>query len=186
MQLNVIYRRHEKDVPIQGSFYGAMGLLRSDLLLEMPLSLKGNLVATKYLPPALGVLYLLYPDYPDVNNYLKLTTSGELEIRYQKKALGKVERQIISSFRSLGCLSLPSLCKYPAPGNSFHYAGTLPMKAQPRNKFETSANGLLFGTGHVYVVDGANFSSLPSKNHTFTIMANAMRIAHHVRRELSS
>jgi choline dehydrogenase-like flavoprotein len=186
VQLNVIYRRHEKDVPIQGSFYGAMGLLRSDLLLEMPLSLKGNLVATKYLPPALGVLYLLYPDYPDVNNYLKLTTSGELEIRYQKKALGKVERQIISSFRSLGCLSLPSLCKYPAPGNSFHYAGTLPMKAQPRNKFETSANGLLFGTGHVYVVDGANFSSLPSKNHTFTIMANAMRIAHHVRRELSS
>jgi len=60
------------------------------------------------------------------------------------------------------------------------------MKAEPGSKYVTSVNGLLSGTKHVYVVDGANFTSLPSKNHTFTIMANSMRIAHHMRRELLS
>ena len=185
VQLNVIYRKHEDDTPIQGSFYGVMGLLRSDLLSDLPLSIKGNITAAKYLSPALGVLYLLYPDYPDPNNYLKLNSSGELELRYQRKSLGKIERDFISAFSRLGFLSLPALCKYPAPGNSFHYAGTLPMKSDPECKYVTSVNGLLSGTKNVYVVDGANFSSLPSKNHTFTIMANSMRIAHHLKRELS-
>ena len=184
VQLNIVYQKHEDDMPIQGSFYGVMGLLRSDLLLDLPLSIKGNLTAAKYLAPAMGVLYLLYPDYSDSNNYLKLTSSGKLEMRYQRKSLGRIERELISAFWRLGYFSLPSLCKYPAPGNSFHYAGTLPMKANANGKYVTSVNGLLSGTKHVYVVDGANFSSLPSKNHTFTIMANSMRIAHHMRPEL--
>ncbi|HKY41673.1 MAG TPA: GMC oxidoreductase [Pyrinomonadaceae bacterium] len=186
VQLNVVYRKHEDDTPIQGSFYGVMGLLRSDLLIDLPLSIKGNLTAAKYLTPALGVLYLLYPDYADPNNYLRLTPGGELELRYQQKSRGQIEREFISAFWRLGYLSLPALCKYPAPGNSFHYAGTLPMKADTEGKYVTSVNGLLSGTKHVYVVDGANFSSLPSKNHTFTIMANSMRIAHHLKRELPS
>jgi choline dehydrogenase-like flavoprotein len=186
VQLNVVYRKHEDDTPIQGSFYGVMGLLRSDLLPDLPLSIKGNLVAAKHLTPALGVLYLLYPDYADPDNFLRLNPSGELEIRYRRKSAGQIERKFISAFWRLGYLSLPSLCKYPAPGNSFHYAGTLPMKADPRGKYVTSVNGLLSGTNHVYVVDGSNFSSLPSKNHTFTIMANSMRIAHHLKRELPS
>lgn len=186
VQLNVIYCKHGDDTPIQGSFYGVMGLLRSDLLLDLPLSIKGNLIAAKYLTPALGVLYLLYPDYPDPNNYLRLTSSGELELRYQRKSLGQIERDFISAFWRLGYFSLPSLCKYPAPGNSFHYAGSLPMTTHPHGKYVTSVNGLLSGTKHVYVADGSNFCSLPSKNHTFTIMANSMRIAHHLRRELLS
>jgi len=186
VQLNVVYQKHEDGPPIQGSFYGVMGLLRSDLLLDLPLSIKGNLTAAKYLTPAMGVLYLLYPDYPDPNNYLRLTASGELEIRYKRKSLGRIETELISAFWRLGFFSLPSLCKFPAPGNSFHYAGTLPMKAEPGSKYVTSINGLLSGTKHVYVVDGANFTSLPSKNHTFTIMANSMRIAHHLRQELLS
>ena len=186
VQLNVVYRKHEDDTPIQGSFYGVMGLLRSDLMLDLPLSVKGNLTAAKYLTPALGVLYLLYPDYHDPNNYLRLTSSGELELRYQQKSRGQIERDFISAFWPLGYFSLPSLCKYPPPGNSFHYAGTLPMKMDRNGKYVTSMNGLLSGTKHVYVVDGANFSALPSKNHTFTIMANSMRIAHHLKRQLMS
>jgi choline dehydrogenase-like flavoprotein len=44
-------------------------------------------------------------------------------------------------------------------------------------RYETDAQGRLFGYQRVYVVDGACFSGLPAKNLTFTIMANAMRIA---------
>ena len=185
-QLNVVHCKDEVDMPIQGSFYGPMGILRTDLLIDLPLSIRGNLTAVKYLPPALGVLQLFYPDVPNANNYLKINSNEEVEIRYQKKALGRIEKHFISTFRRLAFFSLPSLCKYPAPGNSYHYAGSLPMKAQPQNRYETSVKGLLFGTRHVYVVDAASFPSLPSKNHTFTIMANSMRIAHHLKRELES
>lgn len=186
VQLNVVYSKDEVDAPIQGSFYGPAGILRSDLLMDFPLSLKGNLTAVKYVTPALGVLQLFYPDAANANNYLKLNSNGDLEIRYQRKAFGAIEKHFISTFRQLSFFSLPALCKYPAPGNSYHYAGSLPMKTQPQNRYEASVNGLLFGTKHVYVVDAANFPLLPSKNHTFTIMANSMRIAHQLMRELES
>jgi hypothetical protein len=184
VQLNVIHSPGGGGPTIQGSFYGPTGIMRSDLLGEMPLSAKGNLAAVKYLTPALGILQLFYPDRPRQSNYLKLSRGGEVEIHYEAKALGTVERRFISAFRKLGYYSLPSLCKYPAPGNSFHYAGTLPMRAEPRGRYETGPDGKLSGAAHVYVVDAANFSALPSKNHTFTIMANSMRVASHIGRAL--
>lgn len=186
VQLNVVHCRDEDDTPIQGSFYGSAGILRSDLLLDLPFSIEGNLAAAKYLTPALGVLQLFYPDTTNPDNHLKINSNGEVEIRYQKKTVGRMEKHFISTFFRLGYFSIPSLCKYPAPGNSFHYAGSLPMKNRPQNRYETSETGLLFGAKNVYVVDASSFPSLPSKNHTFTIMANSMRIAHHLRRELGS
>ena len=41
----------------------------------------------------------------------------------------------------------------------------------------TSENGELFGAEGVYLVDGSCLGDLPAKNLTFTIMANADRIA---------
>ena len=61
-------------------------------------------------------------------------------------------------------------------GASVHYAGVLPMSASPApltctrecrsNDFE-----------NLYFVDGTTFPFLPSKNLTFTLMANAARVA---------
>ena len=65
-----------------------------------------------------------------------------------------------------------------------HYAGTLPMRLRPEAKYETDSGGLLFGSRRVHVVDAALFPRLPSKNLTFTIMANALRIGRAVAREL--
>jgi len=42
---------------------------------------------------------------------------------------------------------------------------------------ELYKSGELAGVRGVYVVDGAALSTLPPKSHTFTIMANANRIA---------
>ena len=53
------------------------------------------------------------------------------------------------------------------------------MKANP-NMMETSIEGLLNGSGKIYVVDGSVLSELPAKSHTFTIMANADRISKHI------
>ena len=184
-ELCLVYDGPLTEQRVQASFYGLAAPLRGDLFFELPLSLRGNFAALKYLVPALGMLQLFYPDRPAPGNYLRLLPDGRLAIRYEARRFGTLERHLIARFRRAGYLSAVPLCQYPEPGSSMHYAGTLPMKARPSGPYETDAHGRLNGTRRVRVVDGAVFPALPSKNHTFTIMAGAMRIARHLRENLT-
>jgi len=182
--LNAVYDGPFWPEPIQMTLYGAAGTLRSDFLFDFPLPARDAIAAGKYLTPALVIAQLFYPDAPAQANYLRLTAAGELELAYERKKLGALEARLVGLFRRLGYLGLARLCKYLAPGSSFHYAGALPMKSAPRGRYETDSNGRLTGARGVYVADAANFPALPSKNHSFTMMANAMRIATEVGRTL--
>jgi choline dehydrogenase-like flavoprotein len=51
------------------------------------------------------------------------------------------------------------------------------MRKSPSKSYETHPNGRLHGMKNVYVADGSVFPALPAKNLSFTIMANAMRVA---------
>jgi choline dehydrogenase-like flavoprotein len=180
-QLNVIYDDPENGDLLQGTLYGTTGPLRSDVLFQFPLSISANLTWARYLSPAMALVMLFYPGRRDPANYIRLAQDGALDIQYDWKSTGQPERRLVAAFRRLGYLSSSGLCQYPAIGNSLHYAGTLPMKAVP-GPYQTDADGRLFGTKAIYVVDGAAFTELPAKNLTFTIMANAARIAGIVRR----
>ena len=59
---------------------------------------------------------------------------------------------------------------------SYFYVDTMPMIDYP-GALELYKSVELAGVAGVYVVDGAALSTLPPKSHTFTIMANANRIA---------
>jgi choline dehydrogenase-like flavoprotein len=61
-------------------------------------------------------------------------------------------------------------------GASVHYAGTIPMTTDkaPRT---TSPHGRSNDFDNLYFVDGTSFPFLPAKNLTFTLMANAVRVA---------
>ena len=85
-------------------------------------------------------------------------------------------KQILKLIKILKLKSHKIFTKINNNGNSIHYAGTIPMKYKP-NKFQCDKWGKLYGYNNVYIVDGSNFTSLPAKNLTYTIMANAMRIA---------
>jgi choline dehydrogenase-like flavoprotein len=175
-QLNMIYIGPATSEPVQAGVFGTAGPLRSDVLLNFPLSLTANLDCARYLTPAIGFLMLFYPDAPKPGNYLRLTDSGQLEIVHDIPPRGPVEREVIGGLRKLGYLSSFKLCVFPRIGAGLHYAGCLPMKADP-GPYQTGADGRLYGSRRVYIVDGAVFPKLPSKNLTMTIMANAMRVA---------
>lgn len=179
-QLNLVY---EGPPRLQASLYGTTGPLRSDVIGNFPLTISANLIWTKYLAPAMGLLMIFYPGRLAPANYIKLNRTGELEINYEAEPLGHAEARIIKALRKIGYHSAKMLCQYPRMGSSLHYSSTLPMKERPA-RYETDDRGLLSGTKRVYVVDGACFSALPAKNLTFTIMANAMRIATRLRGEL--
>jgi choline dehydrogenase-like flavoprotein len=180
-ELLSVYRGDAYPSPVQASFYSLGAPLRTDLLLEFPLPLRSSLVACKYLLPALAMLQVFYPDKGCASNFLQLNSDGSLGLSYTSQPVGAVEKVFIRALRRLGFLSSQWLCKYPEPGSSIHYAGCLPMQESPNAWYCTDRYGKLFQGRNVYIADAANFSKLPSKNHTFTIMANAMRIADHVK-----
>jgi choline dehydrogenase-like flavoprotein len=61
-------------------------------------------------------------------------------------------------------------------GASVHYAGTLPMSDTP-HPGTISPDCRSHDFENLYVVDGSTFPFLPAKNITFTLMANAARVA---------
>ncbi|MBC7928513.1 MAG: GMC family oxidoreductase [Bryobacteraceae bacterium] len=179
-QLNMVYEGPDSTETLQATLYGTAGPMRSDLAMQFPLSLRANLACARYLTPAIGFVLLFYPDAPDAGNYLQLLDSGALRIVHRQAHRGQVERGLIRAFRKLGYLSSFRLCQFPSIGAGIHYAGCLPMKADP-GPYETRPDGSLYGFRRVYVVDGAVFPRLPAKNLTLTIMANAMRVASQLR-----
>ena len=184
-QLNLCYTGNLCDELVMGTFYAITGILHSDILFDMPLAVKSNIIVSRYALPAIIVLNLWYPAKKRETNYVELSRSGNLHINYKPEVIGDVERYLIRQFIKIGYFSTPFLCKYPMPGNGFHYAGTIPMRLKPTGKYETDSYGLLYGSKRVHVVDGSNFPSLPAKNLSFTIMANAMRIAENIKKELA-
>jgi len=183
-QLNVVYRDNDSGQRCQGSVFGTTGPLRSDVLFRLPFAVSSNRTLAKHLAPAMALVMLFYPAPTSSENHVRLNTQGALEIHYQAPRRGHAERSLIRAFRKLGFFSASWMCQYPPMGSSLHYAGTLPMRQVP-GRYQTDRMGRLFGSSRVYVVDGACFSTLPAKNLTMTIMANAMRIATGARSQLS-
>jgi len=181
-ELVTIYDNDPNKPPLQASIYGLYGPLRTDLVAELPFSIRQNISGVKWLGSALGMLQVFFPDSPSKDNYLRLNKNYSLEIHHQNSSetKTKVKNDISNFIRMLirmKYLTHSSLCSIPSAGSSIHYAGSLPMREKPSSPYETDKNGQLKDRKGVYIVDAANFPTLPSKNHTFTIMANAMRIA---------
>jgi choline dehydrogenase-like flavoprotein len=61
-------------------------------------------------------------------------------------------------------------------GASVHFAGSLPMTADAA-ALTATPDGRSRDVANLWLVDGATFPFLPAKNITFTLMANAVRIA---------
>jgi choline dehydrogenase-like flavoprotein len=107
---------------------------------------------------------------------------GRLVLEQERgPASARLARSLVRALRggasALGLRPLgPPLRATPAGHSGGHLSGGLPMSARP-GALETGADGRLAGAGRVYVVDGAALPRLPAQNSTFTLMANAHRIA---------
>lgn len=60
-----------------------------------------------------------------------------------------------------------------------HYANGVPTQ-EKETKLSADQNGKLSGSKSIYIADSSTWRSLPGKPHTFTIMANALRIGKHI------
>ena len=182
-QLNIVYSGPLSADTLQASLYGTQGPLRTDVLFDLPMTISANMSLIKYTAQASGAAMLFYPGKPGPGNFMRLKPDGSVEVQYDNHESGPPERLLIKSFRKIGYYGASFMCQTPKMGSGLHYAGMLPMKTAP-GRYETNSRGLLSASDRVYIADGACFSGLPSKNLTFTIMANSMRIADLIRKEL--
>ncbi len=156
------------------------------ILQSIPLDLRTAITLFRGVHAALGVANVWLPDRRRSENYLTLRamasgSRGELVINYSndggdRQLVASVIRTLKRAFRELGCVVPPGMTKVLPKGASIHYAGTVPMLADG-GELTCAPDGRCRGFPNLYLVDGSGFPFLPAKNLTFTLMANAIRIA---------
>ncbi len=94
----------------------------------------------------------------------------------QKAQIARALATIKSALWKLGCIVPPGMVHVRPMGASAHYAGTLPMTHE-KLPHTTSKDCRSRDFENLWLADGATYPFLPAKNITFTLMANATRIA---------
>ncbi len=155
---------------------------------SMPFDFRTSIFLGRYLHSALGVVNINLHDYRRNDNYLTIseTENGEravtdLILRYvppaEESARVKFNLKKFKNFFSKIGIILPLFQAQSRPmGASVHYSGTIPMTNEAK-ELTVSKNCRSNDFKNLYIVDGSSFPFLPSKNLTFTLMANAARIA---------
>ncbi|MGH8550570.1 MAG: GMC oxidoreductase [Methylococcales bacterium] len=154
---------------------------------KLPFDLKTSLYLFRNLHASLGLVNVNFHDTRRDQNYLTLEPAGNpehprLRIHYsapenERKKLDAALQRVKKTLFRLGCMVPPGMAHLRPMGASVHYAGTLPMTTDPTEKWTTSPDCRSNDFKNLFVVDGSTYPFLPAKNTTFTLMANAIRVA---------
>lgn len=156
------------------------------VLAKFPFDLRTSLQLFRRVHAALGVINVNFHDTRRDGNYVSLDVASDPEnprlvIRYAppEDEAGRIKR-VLKRIRRvlwrLGCVVPPGMVYVRPMGASVHYAGTLPM-SDAGKPWTVDSDCRSRDFGNLFLADGATYPFLPAKNITFTLMANASRIA---------
>ena len=152
---------------------------------SLPFGLRTSLAVFRDLHAALALLNVNFADHRRDQNRVALEADGRggqrLFVAYEPAAdeperVRRALRALRGALLRMGCIAPPPMTRLRPMGASVHYAGTLPM-CESGGDFTTDAHGRSRAIPNLWLGDGTGFPSLPAKNLTFTLMANATRIA---------
>ncbi len=152
---------------------------------KLPFGMRAGGRVAALLHGALGLVNVNFHDTRREGNEVWLDPeTGVLRMRYappddETGRMAAALSKLKGALRQLGCIVPPGMTHIRPMGASVHYAGTLPMSAEG-DSLTTDPWGRLRPFENVWIGDGASFPFLPAKNLTFTLMANATRIASHI------
>jgi len=182
--LNIVFNFEKFNLKLQGSIIELTSPARAGFYEMLPFSARDNISLIRNFLPAVLVLFLYFPSDNKGSNYVMLMPDNKLEVKsFPRDINKKVIREVISTFIGLGVFTHSLFVKPPA--HSIHYGGTLPMVKNPNQEYQCNELGELYQEPGVYIVDGSLFSYIPSKNVSFTLMANAMRIAENISKTMT-
>ncbi len=153
---------------------------------SIPGGLRMALVAFRNIHAALGLLNINLPDSRREDNRVALdepsaNSGSALLIQYtpdedEPERVGLARSRFRRFLAGLRCLAPPNMTRSRPMGASVHYAGTVPMSPNA-NDLTSDEWGRCRPFTNLVLADGSTFPQLPAKNLTFTLMANATRIA---------
>ncbi len=152
---------------------------------KIPLDLRTAIDFFRNTRSGLGILNLNFADTRRQGNTITLgkDSNGQTSLiigytaqRGEKKEIRQALRRAKKSLFRLGCIVPPGTVRVRSKGESVHYAGTMPM-SKISGKYTTSEYCQSHSFANLFIVDGSTFPFLPAKNITFSLMANAVRVA---------
>ena len=153
---------------------------------SLPFDLRTATGVFRALRSALGIVNVNLRDTRRPENVVTLeqrpgSSLRTLRIAYVESANEKTLRRravgrVRGALRRLGCVVPPGMTHVRPMGASVHYAGTIPM-ATSGAPCTATAECRSADFHNLFFVDGTTFPFLPAKNITFTLMANAARVA---------
>ena len=166
-------------------FFSYRSLLLYRIAQDMPLPPSLAMTMSRALVSCLTIATINHADRPHPGRWMALRERpgkrAFLEINNDPAPWAgmrrKHERMVLRKLVALKLLPLRVLRL--SDGASIHYAGTLPSSADPDTP-GTDGNGKVNATKNVFAVDSSSWNFLPAKGLTFTLMANARRIANRV------
>lgn len=172
-----------------GDVHGQITALKSaslhPILTAMPTGARSALDLFRRVRTALGIANINLHDSRRVESHLGLEYDADGgsrlvvcykpdhdELHRRRMAIRRVRRALLR----LGAVAVPGLTRTLPMGASVHYSGTMPMSTAPAGmSVDPSCRSHTFP--NLFVIDGSVLPSLPAKNLTFTLMANAVRVA---------
>ncbi|HEX2785890.1 MAG TPA: GMC oxidoreductase [Ilumatobacteraceae bacterium] len=179
----VFFRLQDTDIgarPVQVQLYGhdSSMVARARALHPRLSQLLGPLLGHAMRPLLVAFVYL-HSDFSDQIE-CHTTSAGTQLLRVPNPDKSDAVRSIVTKLQRVlvpcGLIPLRPLMYEGVTGQSYHTGGSLPMRRAPLAG-ETDVLGRPAGSSRVHVVDASVFPSIAAGPITFTIMANATRIA---------
>ncbi|MGO9917389.1 MAG: GMC oxidoreductase [Isosphaeraceae bacterium] len=106
---------------------------------------------------------------------------GDLNVRFAinpctQPTVLALARKLLRHSGDLGFVPLLPLINLAHPGRSYHSGGSFPMSHRPEG-FRSDTLGRPLGWERIHLVDASVFPTIPAATITYTVMANAHRIA---------
>jgi hypothetical protein len=156
------------------------------IIQNIPFDLKTSIFLFRNLHAALGLVNLNFHDTRRNENFMTLEIAQNalrpaLRVNYTPPAheaslIHKAIKKVKKALGRLKCIVPPGMVHVRPMGASVHYSGTIPM-SRSNSDYTTSEYCQSHDFNNLYIVDGTTFPFLPAKNITFTLMANAVRVA---------
>ncbi|MFZ4816080.1 MAG: GMC family oxidoreductase, partial [Phototrophicaceae bacterium] len=134
--------------------------------------------------------WLQTEDLPDPNNRITVNAQGEVELHYTENNTEAYDR-LVAKLRSLlsdiGChthlIPVDYYLGTKFPFNLAHQAGTMRFGTDPATSV-LDVNCKPHALDNVYVTDAAFMPSIGAVNPSLTIIANTLRVADYLKREV--
>jgi len=191
VQLSSIYLPGpEPEERMVAQFYSYRSLLLFKLAQSMPLPPSLAMLLSRSIVNSLLIIGINHADEASSRRWLALIQkrdeSDYIKIHSERtvaERLKLMRREMGLTRRLLSLRLVPLMMMHLPEGASIHYAGTLPFNEES-HPLTCDPDGRLHETRCVFTVDGSGWKYLPAKGLTFTLMANARRIAERVAVEL--